>query len=114
MRYLRQAAVAVVVLACAASAWPSCKRRTIATEGECAALVQKYFDLLAQDDARFKTLPPAERDELLRRTKAELMSTDPDMRRVIECKTVARADYDCAIKATTARSWNDCFRASGP
>ena len=102
------------MLALSASAAPGCKRRTAASEGECAALLQKYFDLLAQDDPRFKTAPPAERDELLRRTKAELMSTDPELRRAIECKTVARSDYECAIKATTTRSWDDCLRVPAP
>lgn len=114
LRYVREASFAIVVLACAASALPACKRRTVATEGECAALLQKYFDLLAQGDARFKTIPPSERDELLRQTKAERMSTDPEMRRAIECKTVTRAEYDCAIKTTTTRGWNDCLRAAAP
>jgi hypothetical protein len=101
----RASAIAMLLLAGAA-----CKRPTRATEAECTALVQKYFDLKAQEDPRLKTLPPTERDELVRQMKAELMATDPDMRQVVSCTDeLTHREYECAIKATTTRQWNDCI-----
>ena len=72
--------------------------------------MQKYFVLKAQDDPRLETLPQAERDELVRKMKAELMATDPDMRQVTECTNeLTRSEYDCAMKAKTTQAWNACI-----
>lgn len=111
LRGLRgKAALALLAIAVPIAGSSACKRSTRATEAECTSLVQKYFDLKAQEDPRLKTLPPAERDELVRQMKAELMATDPDMRQVVACKDeLSHAEYECAIKATTTRQWNDCI-----
>lgn len=101
---MRLAAVFLLPLAFA------CTSRGKVTEAECTALVQKYFDLKAQEDPRLKSASGAERDELLRKMKAELMATDPDMRQVTECKeALTRTEYECAIKAPTTQAWNACI-----
>jgi hypothetical protein len=98
----------VAVLAFVTAMIPACKQTP--STAECGALVQKYFDLKAQDDPRLVTLPPNERDELARKMRAELMATDPDMRQVTECTNeLTRAEYDCAIKAKTTQEWNACI-----
>ena len=80
------------------------------TQAECTALLQKYFDLKAQEDPRLKAATPDQKDELIRQMKAELMATDPDMRQVVACTDeVRRTEYECAIKATTTKQWNDCI-----
>jgi hypothetical protein len=88
----------------------ACTPRGKVTDAECTALVQKYFDLKAQDDPRLKSATGAERDEMIRKMKAELMATDPDMRQVTECKeALTRSEYECAIKAPTTQAWNTCI-----
>ena len=92
----------------AAAMTPACRQTPSAAE--CGALVQKYFDLKSQDDPRLETLPQSERDELVRKMKAELMATDPDMRQVTECTNeLTRSEYDCAMKAKTTQAWNACI-----
>ena len=109
MRHALGLSLAPLALLLVVTAPLSCRRQA-ANPTECAALVQKYFDLKAQDDPRLTTLPPNERDELVRKMKAELMATDPDMRQVTQCTNELTVDeYSCAIKAKTTQGWNDCI-----
>jgi hypothetical protein len=88
----------------------ACKRQDAVTQAECGALVQKYFDMKTQEDPRLAAAAPDKRDEMIRQMKAELMATDSDMRQVSACTNeLTRGEYECAIKATTTKQWNDCI-----
>jgi hypothetical protein len=88
----------------------ACKRKDTVTQAECAALVQKYFDMKVQEDPRLAAAAASQRDEMIRQMKAELMATDSDMRQASACTDeLTRGEYECAIKATTTKQWNDCI-----
>jgi hypothetical protein len=101
----RGAALAIALLA---TALASCGKH--ATLDECRALYDRFLDLKLGEDPRAKTMTPEER-AAARKALEPAVAGDSDVQQVTkQCETeVTRQEYDCAIRATTSREWNDCI-----
>jgi hypothetical protein len=81
-----------------------------ATLDECQALYDRYLDLKVAEDPRSKSMTPEER-AAARKALEPAVASDSDVQQVTkQCETeVSREEYECAIRATTSRAWNDCI-----
>ena len=101
-------ALRAIGLALATALALSCGKH--ATLAECSALYDRFLDLKLADDPRAKTMGDAER-AAARKALEPAVASDSDVQQVTkQCETeVTRQEYDCAIRASTAREWNDCI-----
>jgi hypothetical protein len=101
------------LLACCLSfsalAFPACGRH--ASPAECAALLDRFVRMKLGEDPATRALDGGAY-ETARLAKVRAMQGDPDVQEVERaCEAeVSRAEYDCAIKASTSRAWNDCIQ----
>jgi hypothetical protein len=97
--------------AAAVAALLGCPKKETATEAECSALYSRFLDLKLAEDRRFAHMSEAER-AAARAQAAASVASDPDVAQVnTQCRAeVTRTEYECAIKANTAREWNDCIQ----
>jgi hypothetical protein len=94
------------------AAWVAagCKGRPMASAAQCERLLDRYIDLELSEDPTAPRLGTEERARLRGRIALRVLS-DPDVKQIkSQCQTeVTEGEYDCAVKASTARAWNDCI-----
>jgi hypothetical protein len=102
-----RATCAAAVLVAFASGCP----RSRVTSQECATLVEHYFDLKIDEDPSTKTMSDADR-AAFRETVRKAAQSDPDVKQATDqCESeISRGEFDCGMRATTSRQWNDCIQ----
>ncbi|MGH7293665.1 MAG: hypothetical protein ACRELB_01970 [Polyangiaceae bacterium] len=105
-----RAAVRVVLLA-AVALGSACKERPMASTAECEHLLDRYIDLRLSEDPAASRLTTEDRSRLRGKLAVDVLA-EPHAKRVKSaCQAeVTQAEFDCAVKAPTARAWNDCFQ----
>jgi hypothetical protein len=90
----------VVVLAAVLALLAACNKKTGVQRSECDVLLEHFIALKLSEH------PGTKRDEV----RAQIES-DSDVQQVTNhCdEQVTRAEYDCAIKATSSEQWNACI-----
>jgi hypothetical protein len=88
----------------------ACKPQTMASAAQCDRMLERYIDLRLSEDPSSPRLTTEDRAHLRGRLATGVLS-EPDAKQVKErCRTdVTLAEYDCAVKAPTAKAWNDCI-----
>jgi hypothetical protein len=83
--------------------------RSVTTK-ECSALLDRFVQLKIDEDPATKGLTGGALDSA-RLGKVKAMQNDSDVQQIEKaCEVeVSRNEYDCAIKATTSKAWNDCI-----
>lgn len=104
-RHLRLALVLGALLAASA-----CKSRSMASTAQCAELFDRYIDLKLSESPGAASLSAEQRATRRAKIATEVLS-DSDVQQVkTQCQTeVTSAEYDCAVKTTTSKGWNDCI-----
>jgi len=93
------------------AALAACKPSSMASAAQCERLLDRYIDLKLSEDPTAPRLSTEDRARLRGRIAMDVLS-DSDVKQVkSQCLTeVTAAEYDCAVKATTSRAWNDCIQ----
>src|SRR5262249_55202505 len=81
------------------------------TPAECAALLDRFVQMKVAEDPTTRNLDGGA-FEAARLAKVRAMQTDTDVQQVEHaCEVeVSRAEYDCAIKASTTKAWSECIQ----
>lgn len=83
----------------------------MASAAECEHLLDRYIDLRLSEDPSAPRLTTEDRSRLRGRIAGEVLSEPGAGQVKTQCQSeVTQAEYDCAIKAPTAKAWNDCIR----
>jgi hypothetical protein len=88
----------------------ACKPRPMASAAQCERLLDRYIDLRLSEDPTAPRLTTEDRARLRGKLAMDVLS-DPDVKQVkTQCQTeVTVTEYECAVKASTAKAWNDCI-----
>jgi hypothetical protein len=89
----------------------SCKGRPMASAAQCERILDRYIDLRLSEDPTVLRMSTEDRANYKGKLALDVLS-EPDAKQVKEqCQTeVTVAEYDCAVKAPTAKAWNDCIQ----
>jgi hypothetical protein len=100
----------LLLLGVAGLAAVACQGRPMASAAQCERLLNRYIDLKLSEDPTATRLSTEDRAHLKGKIAMDVQS-DSDVQQVRnQCLTeVTVAEYDCAVKATTSRAWNDCI-----
>jgi hypothetical protein len=87
-----------------------CPSRPMASAAQCEHLLNRYIDLKLSEDPSAARMSTEDRAHLKGKIALDVLS-DSDVQQVKnQCQTeVTVAEYDCAVKAATAKAWNDCI-----
>lgn len=113
---MRSARPAIVLLAwvaglAGAASAAACKGPPMASAAQCERLLDRYIDLRLSEDPRARTMTDVDRAHLRGQIAMDVLA-DADARQVKEqcAAEVTAAEYACAVKAATAKAWNDCIQ----
>ncbi|MGD0525329.1 MAG: hypothetical protein ABSE49_09310 [Polyangiaceae bacterium] len=92
------------------AAFVACRSRPMASAAQCEHLLNRYIDLKLSEDPAAARMSTEDRAHLKGKIAMDVLS-DSDVQQVKnQCQTeVTVAEYDCAVKAPTAKAWNDCI-----
>lgn len=99
------------LLACALVAGGACDKTKMASTAQCERIRDRYVDLRLSEDPAAARMTTEDRAYFRGKLAAQVLS-EPDVAKVNErcLAAVTEAEYDCAVKAPTAKAWNDCIR----
>jgi hypothetical protein len=100
----------LLLVALAVVAFAACKPRPMASAAQCEHLLNRYIDLKLSEDPAAARMTTEDRAHLRGKIAMDVLS-DSDVQQVRnQCQTeVTAGEYDCAVKAPTAKAWNDCI-----
>jgi hypothetical protein len=91
-----------------ASFFPACHKR-IQPE-ECAAMLDRYVDMVVAGDPVLKNLPPGQALAVREMKKAAKKAEANYMHVQTQCESeVTRNEYDCAMAAKNPDEWEACI-----
>jgi hypothetical protein len=89
----------------------ACKRPPMASAAQCEHLLDRYIDLKLSEDAAARAMSSEDRAHRRAQIAMDVLS-ESDVKQVkSQCQAeVTEAEFECAVKATSSRAWNDCIQ----